>query len=122
MWGYDMETAVQTAVTERLPPDCKRSVAASPEGPDWEGAYGPPGAMHATRDRGTLTGFMVACPGCGVRSWLAASETVKPSDRPSWLVAAGSCEDVTTLTLAPAINCLLCGWNGHLCKGEFLCC
>lgn len=105
---------------EGIPIDPKRTVDATPDAPDYEEEYGPPGSMSITRTKGVVDGMLLCCPGCGRRSWMRCAETVKPSQSPSWLIAEGSAEDVRTLSLAPSVNCQgCCGWHGYLIKGTW---
>ena len=64
-------------------------------------------------------GFLLACPGCGSVSGISVGADKKS---PRWLVAGGSVDDVSTLTLEPSLNCVgCCGWHGHLRGGTFVC-
>ena len=64
--------------------------------------------------------LMFCCPGCGLWGGVRATH---PKESSSWDIIAGSLDDVTTLTLAPSINCIgCCGWHGHLKNGVFESC
>jgi len=66
--------------------------------------------------------LLFACPGCG-RTGAIRAANPKPGDSPSWDIASGSLDDVTTLTLSPSINCVgCCGWHGYLTGGVFKSC
>lgn len=100
--------------------DAKRTVPATPF--NWKGNdypdYGEPGAGG----RHAADCYVFACPGCGRFSGITVGHP-KPAESPSWDVAAGSLDDVTSLTLMPSINCVgCCGWHGYLRGGVFVSC
>lgn len=100
--------------------DPRRTCKATPF--DWPAAdypdAGEPGQACQLHER--LLQF--ACPGCG-RFGAIRCGSPKPGESPSWVIAAGSLADPTTLTLTPSINCVgCCGWHGYLTAGEFKSC
>jgi hypothetical protein len=81
--------------------------------------YGAPGGMQrATNTDGTLFGFVIACPGCGMcRSFMTCERG--PEDRPRRDVR-GNPRDVSTLTFTNGgIMNDCCGWSGRLNQGVF---
>lgn len=109
---------------------------AAREIPDWpEHAdaqarfHGQPGDMMRTFNAdGSLNGFLIACPNCGVFGALGIN-----SKQANWTVAKGltnvggvtldagpgDLNDVTTLSLTPSILKRCCGWHGYLRRGVF---
>lgn len=76
--------------------------------------YGIPGSVQANPEF-----LIIACPGCGHVSGITIGNP-KPKKSPSWCVAEGNINDVTTITLRPSINCIgCCGWHGYLTRGVF---
>lgn len=74
--------------------------------------YGPPGAMIPRTGATDGIEHLICCPGCG--------QVGSARDGAKWQVAAGSLEDVTTLTLIPSIAKGCCGWHGYLRNGVFV--
>lgn len=64
--------------------------------------------------------LMFTCPG---RKRFRTIKCTLPKTPNSWEIVSGSLDDVTTLTLAPSINCVgCCGWHGFLRNGIYESC
>jgi predicted RNA-binding Zn-ribbon protein involved in translation (DUF1610 family) len=64
--------------------------------------------------------LIFACPGCGR---VGSIRCTNPKEKGSWLIEAGSLQDLENLTLHPSINCIgCCQWHGYLKKGVYVPC
>lgn len=79
---------------------------------------GNPGDMRPlVDDAGTITGFLIACPRCGI--WGQISFVPHGTFKCPWRVTGGSVDDVTTLSVMDSILKKCCDWHGYLKCGVF---
>lgn len=86
-------------------------------GPDHMIRGEPGGMMPVVNDAGEITGFLIACPACGV--WGGISFITYGHFKNPWRVTGGSVTDVTTLSVMNSILVHCCNWHGYLVKGVF---
>lgn len=80
-----------------------------------------PGNMYPLKNEtGDITGFNIACPGCG--KWGCISFVTDEHFKDPWRVVGGSVDDVTSLSVTASILSHCCGWHGHLKNGVFESC
>jgi hypothetical protein len=79
-----------------------------------------PGDVEVRILDGVLYGYAYACPGCGVRDWLAIDGE---NPQIGWTVTAGDAARPETVSLSPSILHSAprggCGWHGYLTAGRF---